>query len=63
MINQDNLILKLYKIKTEIEKRLVAVENSLFMMYDRDLEKSKLIAKLEIINDVIEIVNVGDEVE
>ncbi|EHR33456.1 hypothetical protein HMPREF9709_01204 [Helcococcus kunzii ATCC 51366] len=63
MINQENLLLELYKIKTRIEERLIEVEKLQFVMWDKEKEKSKLIAKLETINEVIEIVNVGDEVE
>lgn len=56
MINTEKLLLELDDIKNGIEKRLITIENStLLYMGDKDLDKSKQIAKLEVINKAIDI--------
>lgn len=55
MINAEKLLLELDDIKNDIEKRLIMIENSVMYIGNEDLDKSKQIAKLEIINKVIHI--------
>ena len=55
MINTEKLLLELGDIKNDIEKRLITIENSAMYFGNRDLDKSKEIAKLEVINKVIDV--------
>ena len=56
MIDTEKLLLELDDIKNGIEERLITIENStLLYMGDKDLDKSKQIAKLEVINKAIDI--------
>ena len=56
MIDTEKLLLELDDIKNGIEERLITIENStLLYMGDKDLDKSKQIARLEVINKVIDI--------
>ena len=56
MIDTEKLLLELDDIKNGIEERLITIENStLLYMGDKDLDKSKQIARLEVINKAIDI--------
>ena len=56
MIDTEKLLLELDDIKNGIERRLITIENStLLYIGDKDLDKSKQIAKLEVINKAIDI--------
>lgn len=61
MINTEKLLLELDDIKNDIEKRLIIIENSTMYLGSKDLDKSKQIAKLEVINKVIDIASRLDE--
>ena len=62
MIDTEKLLLELADIKNDIEKRLIRIENStLLYMGDKNLDKSKQIARLEVINKVIDIASRLDE--
>ncbi|MDO4605235.1 MAG: hypothetical protein Q4B23_04580 [Helcococcus sp.] len=61
MIDTEKLLLELDDIKNDIEKRLITIENSAMYFGNRDLDKSKQIAKLEVINKVIEVASRLDE--
>lgn len=55
MIDTEKLLLELDDIKNDIEKRLIIIENSAMYLGDRNLDKSKQIAKLQVINKVIDV--------
>ena len=55
MIDTEKLLLELDDIKNDIEKRLIIIENSTMYIGKKDLDKSKQIAKLEVINKVIDV--------
>ena len=56
MIDTEKLLLELDDIKNGIEERLITIENStLLYMGNKNLDKSKQIAKLEVINKAIDI--------
>ena len=55
MIDTEKLLLELDDIKNDIEKRLIIIENSIMYIGNKDLDKSKQIAKLEVINKAIDV--------
>ena len=55
MIDAEKLLLELDDIKNNIEERLIIIENATFYLGDKSLDKSKQIAKLEVINKAIDI--------
>ena len=55
MIDTEKLLLELDDIKNGIEERLIIIENATLYMGDKDLDKSKQIARLEVINKAIDI--------
>lgn len=56
MIDTEKLLLELDDIKNGIEERLITIENStLLYMGSKNLDKSKEIAKLEVIKKAIDI--------
>lgn len=55
MSDTEKLLLELDDIKNDIEKRLIRIENSAMYIGNKDLDKSKEIAKLEVINEVIDV--------
>ena len=56
MIDTEKLLLELDDIKNGIEESLIRIENStLLYMGNKNLDKSKQIAKLEVINKAIDI--------
>ena len=61
MIDTEKLLLELDDIKNDIEKRLIIIENSTMYIGKKDLDKSKQIAKLEVINKVIDVAARLDE--
>ena len=61
MIDTEKLLLELDDIKNDIEKRLIIIENSAMYIGNKDLDKSKQIAKLEVINKAIDIASRLDE--
>lgn len=62
MINTEKLLLELDDIKNGIEERLITIENStLLYMGSKNLDKSKEIARLEVINKVIDVASRLDE--
>ena len=63
MIDTEKLLLELDDIKNDIEKRLITIENSAMYISNKDLDKSKQIARLEVINKVIDVASRLDEEE
>ena len=63
MIDTGKLLLELNDIKNGIEERLIIIENATLYMGDKDLDKSKQIARLEVINKVIDVASRLDEEE
>lgn len=60
MINTEKLLLQLDDIKRDIEGKLITIENSVMYIGDKNLDKSRQITKLEVINRVIDIVANAD---